>query len=61
MDDELKNNALKYQKELYCPVHNCLIGKYDMRTGLINTTFHCPKCKFEYTFTIKPSKNAKTP
>lgn len=56
-NDELKCNAERYRREVRCPVHGCLIGRYDARTGLINTTFYCQKCKIEYTFTIKPIKN----
>lgn len=54
--DKLKQRALQYQAEVRCPVHDKLIGRFDIRTGLINATFYCPKCKFEYTFTIKPEK-----
>ena len=55
-NDELKQNVVKYQREVRCPAHGCLLGRYDARTGLINATFYCPKCKLEYTFTIKPQK-----
>ena len=34
-----------YQKKVKCPIHECLIGKYDSRIGITNTTFYCPKCK----------------
>lgn len=42
-----------YKRLVKCPVHNKLIGKYDARFGIINTTYYCPHCKKEYTFTIK--------
>ena len=54
-DERLPLSA--YQREVRCPVHNCLIGKYDLRVGCINTTYFCPKCGIEYTFTIKGKKN----
>ena len=54
MDD--KKNTQKqnpvFMREVRCPVHNLLIGRYDARDGLINATFYCPKCGREYTFTI---------
>lgn len=45
------------QREVRCPIHSCLIGKYDIRVGCINTTFYCPKCNIEYTFTVKGKKS----
>lgn len=45
-----------YTRQVRCPVHHAVIGKYDMRNGLINATFLCPKCKREYTYTIPPRK-----
>jgi len=42
-----------YQREIGCPIHNKLIGKYDARDGLVNATFYCPLCGREYTYTIK--------
>lgn len=51
--DKYKPNMAVYQREVRCPVHNCLIGKYDERVGVINTTYFCPKCNIEYTFTVK--------
>jgi len=44
------------QKDIRCPIHNCLIGKYDARVGICNATFYCHKCGIEYTFTIKAQK-----
>lgn len=41
------------QREIRCPVHNRLLGKYDARVGIINVTYFCSLCKQEYTFTIK--------
>lgn len=52
--EEIKK--MDYQRKVKCPVHGCLIGKYDGRIGIVNTTFFCPKCKKEYTFTIPPNK-----
>ncbi|MBS1362738.1 MAG: hypothetical protein HPY96_00680 [Bacilli bacterium] len=49
-----------YQKKVKCPIHECLIGKYDSRIGITNTTFYCPKCKKEYTFTIRAQKKEKS-
>lgn len=46
-----------YQNKVKCPIHGSLIGKYDIRIGIINTTFYCPKCKKEYTFTIRAQKD----
>lgn len=43
----------RFKRPVRCPVHNKLIGKYDARFGIINTTYYCPHCKKEYTFTIK--------
>ena len=51
--DKNKPNMAVYQNDIRCPVHNCLIGKYDQRSGVINVTYFCPKCNMEYTFTIK--------
>lgn len=59
MQDKNKPNMAVYQREVRCPVHNCLIGKYDLRVGCINTTYFCPKCGIEYTFTIKGKKKLK--
>lgn len=57
MQDKNKPNMVVHQQDLRCPIHNCLIGKYDARIGCINTTFYCQKCGIEYTFTIKGKKN----
>ncbi|MBD5086688.1 MAG: hypothetical protein HDT32_04990 [Clostridiales bacterium] len=46
-----------YQREIRCPRHNKLLGRYDGRCGVINATYFCPQCKQEYTFTIKGEKN----
>lgn len=57
--DEIKtpqNQNDAFMREVRCPIHNRLIGKYDARDGLINATFYCPKCGREYTFTIKRDK-----
>ena len=56
MQDKNKPNMAANQREVRCPIHNCLIGKYDVRIGCINTTFYCPKCGIEYTFTVKGKK-----
>ncbi len=54
MDDETrKQQPTQYQREIRCPVHNKLLGRYDGRVGVINVTYYCPLCKREYTFTIK--------
>lgn len=64
MDDKIKTTQDKYkpsmavyQREVRCPIHNCLIGKYDSRVGVINTTYFCPKCNIEYTFTVKGKRD----
>lgn len=54
--DKCKPSMAAYQRDIRCPIHNCLIGKYDIRVGCINTTFYCQKCGIEYTFTIKSQK-----
>lgn len=53
MEEKKPTNPDRYKKPVRCPVHNKLIGKYDARFGIINTTYYCPHCKKEYTFTIK--------
>lgn len=55
--DKNKSNMAVYQNDVRCPVHNCLIGKYDVRSGVINVTYYCSKCNMEYTFTIKGKKD----
>lgn len=50
--EEKKNNSL-YQREVRCPIHKKLLGRYDGRVGLINVTYFCPLCRREYTFTIE--------
>lgn len=47
---------IKNQSKVRCPVHGSVIGKYDIRVGLTNATFYCPKCKLEYTYTIPAQK-----
>jgi hypothetical protein len=51
--DEKKRQNKQYQREVCCPIHNKLLGKYDARVGVINVTYFCPLCRREYTFTIK--------
>lgn len=51
--DERKKPQKQYQREVRCPIHNKLLGRYDARVGLINVTYYCPQCRQEYTFTIK--------
>lgn len=46
-----------YSREIRCPKHNRLIGRYDARHGVTNVTFYCPICKQEYTFTRKAEKD----
>ncbi len=53
MNEEKKSIAKRNVREVRCPIHNKLIGKYDARIGIINTTYYCPQCRMEYTFTIK--------
>lgn len=55
MDDETRKAkpATEYQREIRCPVHNRLLGRYDARNGVTNVTYYCPLCRREYTFTIK--------
>ncbi len=50
-----KENEI-YTRSVRCPVHRAVIGKYDMRNGLIDTKFFCSKCRREYTYTIPPRK-----
>ncbi len=56
-NQQTQNKA--YRREIRCPVHNKLIGRYDARHGVINATFYCPLCRTEYTYTIK--KEQKPP
>ncbi len=53
-DPQNKNEI--YARSVRCPVHRAVIGKYDMRDGLINAVYLCPKCRREYTYTIPPRK-----
>lgn len=48
-----KQNPYLYDRAVRCPIHKKMIGKYDGRIGIINTTYYCPHCKREYTFTIE--------
>lgn len=60
MDDRNKQQKPQNDpvvREIRCPIHNRLIGKYDARHGVTNVTFFCPKCGQEYTFTRKAEKN----
>ncbi|MCM1218008.1 MAG: hypothetical protein NC548_26275 [Lachnospiraceae bacterium] len=59
MDDETRKHKpdKQYQRNVYCPIHNRLIGHYDGRVGVINVTYYCPLCRREYTFTIKKDAN----
>lgn len=59
MSNNKKNSA--FMRDIRCPIHNCLLGKYDARDGLINTTFYCQKCRREYIFTIKKEENLIAP
>lgn len=56
MDDAYNTKILETRRDVRCPVCGSLIGRYDARTGLINTVFYCRKCKMEYAFTIPPKK-----
>ena len=51
MGEKKKQNQNQYRREIRCPVHNKLIGKYDARYGIVNVTYYCPKCHKEHTFT----------
>ena len=51
MGEKKKHNQNQYRREIRCPVHNKLIGKYDARYGIVNVTYYCPKCHKEHTFT----------
>ncbi len=51
-----KQQSAEYTREIRCPIHDRLIGKYDARHGIINVTFYCPVCKKEYIFTRKAEK-----
>lgn len=55
MDDETRKHQpdKQYQREIRCPIHGKLLGRYDGRVGVINVTYYCRDCKREYTFTIK--------
>lgn len=57
MEDKKTKIPNQFVRTVRCPVHNKLIGKFDARFGIINTTFYCPHCKKEYTFTIKREEN----
>ena len=57
MEDKKTQIPNQVVRTVRCPVHNKLIGKFDARFGIINTTFYCPHCKKEYTFTIKREEN----
>lgn len=46
-----KRQAAACIREIHCPIHGRLIGKYDARHGVTNVTFYCPTCKKEYIFT----------
>ena len=59
MQDKEKPNMQLWQREIRCPIHKCLLGKYDCRIGVINTTYYCHKCGIEYTYTIAPKKIAQ--
>lgn len=48
-----KQNPHLYDRAVRCPIHKKMIGKYDGRVGIINTTYYCSKCKREYTFTVE--------
>ena len=52
MGEQIKQDK-RHQKEIHCPIHKRLLGKYDARDGVINVTYFCPLCKREYTFTIE--------
>lgn len=51
--EERKRQNKQHQREVRCPVHGRLLGKYDARSGIINVTYYCPLCRREYTFTVK--------
>lgn len=57
MQDKQKPQMAVWQREVRCPIHGSLIGRYDARAGIINATYYCPKCGMEYTFTIKAQKS----
>ncbi len=59
IEDKNKPIMQPHQREVRCPQHKCIIGKYDERSGIVNATYYCTKCKFEYTFTIAPKKSCK--
>lgn len=50
--DKDKNKTTEYQKNIHCPIDNKILGKYDIRYGVINATYYCKSCKREYTFTV---------
>ncbi|MDR1093457.1 MAG: hypothetical protein LBL66_04840 [Clostridiales bacterium] len=57
MEKTVSQQISECRREVRCPVHGSLIGRYDARTGLVNTVFYCPKCKMEYSFTVGPEKD----
>jgi hypothetical protein len=58
-NEELKKNLIENQAEVRCPEHGCLIGHYDVRQGVRNVVFYCPKCRMEYGFTIPANATIK--
>lgn len=54
-----KAASSSFCREVRCPVHNKLIGRYDTRYGVRNVTYWCPRCKAEHCFTI-PAEGAKS-
>lgn len=51
--EEREKTPKRWQGEIRCPVHGALLGKYDVRAGIVNATFFCRACEIEYTFTIR--------
>lgn len=52
---ETEERTEKTRKDIRCPVHRKLLGRYDPQVGAVNVTLFCPACKKEYTFTFSPS------
>jgi hypothetical protein len=52
-------NLTIYQRELRCPVHKCLLGRYDSRFGAVNLELFCPKCGKKYTFTRQKEESCQ--
>lgn len=55
MEATEERSGEKKRKDIRCPIHGKLLGRYDPQVGAVNVTLFCPTCKKEYTFTFSPS------